>query len=228
MSDERSEQSEPRWRILKIAGVIAYLVMVVCIIATTPPSEQAGQRLKEAIAVTEKQAVSEEGYVPTGANEIDIAHLINEVEAEGFEVVPCDGCESSLDESGPEVPQQKQRPLAKTEDPKPIPSSGTEPTSKGGTEPSGYTSSTYRGSEGGIYASTGSGHWISEVSDDGSIITLEDNSLWKVASLDQITSTLWLPVSDIVVMESSSSLGGYRLINKDDDETVEAAFLGYR
>jgi len=69
-------------------------------------------------------------------------------------------------------------------------------------------------------------HWIESVSDDGGIIKLEDGSTWKVDYIDRIDSSLWLPTTDIIVKESTRSIGGYILINIDDRETVGATFLG--
>jgi hypothetical protein len=77
----------------------------------------------------------------------------------------------------------------------------------------------------GLYAGVGDGHWISEVSSDGSIITLEDGSVWKVDSFDRLDTTLWLTLSDIVVVEGSDGLAPYSLINKDDGETAGATLL---
>jgi hypothetical protein len=59
------------------------------------------------------------------------------------------------------------------------------------------------------------GHWIEEVLADGKIIKLEDGSLWRVDDIDAITSSIWLPVSEIVVCAG-------KLINTDDNESVEA------
>src|SRR6516165_6956470 len=59
------------------------------------------------------------------------------------------------------------------------------------------------------------GHWIDAVLDDGNLIKLEDGSLWEVDPIDTITSSIWLPVSNIIVC-------GSRLINEDDNETVHA------
>lgn len=59
------------------------------------------------------------------------------------------------------------------------------------------------------------GHWIDAVLDDGRVIKLEDGSLWEVAVVDTITSSIWLPISDIVIC-------GNRLINVDDNESVDA------
>jgi hypothetical protein len=59
------------------------------------------------------------------------------------------------------------------------------------------------------------GHWIESVSSDGSIIKLEDGSVWEVDAGDTVDSALWLPVSDIIACDN-------KLINTDDDESVSA------
>jgi hypothetical protein len=59
------------------------------------------------------------------------------------------------------------------------------------------------------------GHWIEEVLADGKIIRLEDGSLWRVNDIDTVVSSIWLPVSEIVVCAG-------KLINTDDNESVEA------
>ena len=62
------------------------------------------------------------------------------------------------------------------------------------------------------------GHWIESVSDNGSIIKLEDGSLWEVDSVDAIDTMLWLPTTDIVSCDD-------KLINTEDNETVDAIRL---
>jgi hypothetical protein len=62
------------------------------------------------------------------------------------------------------------------------------------------------------------GHWIDEVLADGQILKLEDGSLWKVDPIDTITSSLWLPVSDVIVCDD-------KIVNVDDGETVHARRL---
>jgi hypothetical protein len=59
------------------------------------------------------------------------------------------------------------------------------------------------------------GHWIESVSSDGSIIKLEDGSVWEVDAVDTVDSALWLPVSDIIACHD-------KLINTDDNESVSA------
>ena len=58
------------------------------------------------------------------------------------------------------------------------------------------------------------GHWIDEVLADGQILKLEDGSLWKVGPIDTPTSSLWLPVSDVIVCDD-------KIVNVDDGETVQ-------
>lgn len=58
-------------------------------------------------------------------------------------------------------------------------------------------------------------HWIESVSSDGTIVKLEDGSVWEVDAGDAVDSSLWLPVSDIVACDD-------KLINTDDNESVSA------
>jgi hypothetical protein len=60
-----------------------------------------------------------------------------------------------------------------------------------------------------------SGHWIESVTDDGSIIKLEDGSIWRVDDADTVDSALWLATTEIVVCDG-------KLIDTDDNESVEA------
>ncbi len=78
-----------------------------------------------------------------------------------------------------------------------------------------------------VYADVGDGHWIVE-NIDGTYIILEDGSLWQIDHLDKIDAMLWLPASNITVIESTSgSLGyNYLLINMDDGEKAHAKYMG--
>lgn len=78
-----------------------------------------------------------------------------------------------------------------------------------------------------LYAAVGGGHWISDVSSDGGIVTLEDGSVWSITNIDRLDSTLWLTTEDIVVIESSSGLTPFKLINTDSGDTVEASLLSH-
>lgn len=59
-----------------------------------------------------------------------------------------------------------------------------------------------------------SGHWVQSVADDGSIVVLEDGSVWEV-HVDSATTVIWVPDTGIVACED-------RLINVDDGEAAEA------
>jgi hypothetical protein len=85
-----------------------------------------------------------------------------------------------------------------------------------------------RGYGGEIYAGVGGGHWIKKNVDSGTYMILEDGSLWQVDPLDKIDAMLWLPVSDIKVVKSTSGSPGYdyTLINTDDGEEAHAKYMG--
>jgi hypothetical protein len=88
-----------------------------------------------------------------------------------------------------------------------------------------------RGSAGGrTYVGVGGGHWIDEVSSSGAIVTLEDGSMWEISSIDRIDTSLWLPVTDITVLEADRPLGEYRyvLVNTEDGEKALAKYIGSR
>ena len=70
-------------------------------------------------------------------------------------------------------------------------------------------------------------HWISEVFSSGGYILLENNSVWKVDAIDRIYTALWLPLSDIIVKETTyQGYAFHELINVDDGELVSATYLG--
>jgi len=83
-------------------------------------------------------------------------------------------------------------------------------------------------SSGKAYAGVGGGHWIKKNVDSGTYIILEDGSLWQIDPLDKIDAMLWLPISNIIVVESSSGSPGYDylLINTDDGEKAHAKYMG--
>ena len=80
----------------------------------------------------------------------------------------------------------------------------------------------------GIYSGAGSGHWIEENVDSGTILILEDGSLWQIDPIDKIDAMLWLLITDITVVASSDGSSGYDylLINTDDGEKAHAKYLG--
>jgi|GEM_PF-1711766 len=69
-------------------------------------------------------------------------------------------------------------------------------------------------------------YWISEVSQDGSLITLSDGSVWSVDLLGQLDSMLWLPTEDIIVYDKNCLIGQAILINTENDgEKVHATLI---
>lgn len=66
-----------------------------------------------------------------------------------------------------------------------------------------------------IAAACESGHWVKSVQADGKIVILEDGSVWEVDDAETVDTRLWLPTTEIVVCDD-------KLINTDDDETVDA------
>jgi hypothetical protein len=80
------------------------------------------------------------------------------------------------------------------------------------------------GGSGDLYADTGSGHWIQNVSSDGAVVTLEDGSLWSIDGADRYMTAIWLVVDDITVRDDAGS--HYTLINTDEGETAAARYLG--
>ena len=78
------------------------------------------------------------------------------------------------------------------------------------------------------YLDVGSGHWIKRKVDGGKLIILEDNSIWEIHSLDRIYTTLWLPLTNMTIIETDSPIGDYKylLINTDDGEKALAKYMG--
>lgn len=60
------------------------------------------------------------------------------------------------------------------------------------------------------------GDWITEVENDGAVITLSDGSMWLVDEVDRVDTVLWLPTENVVIC-------GKTIMNTDsDNERVNA------
>lgn len=57
------------------------------------------------------------------------------------------------------------------------------------------------------------GHWVQSVADGGTIVILENGSVWEVDIVNQIDTALWLPTEDIILCAGS-------MINTDNGEKV--------
>ncbi|MFO1505935.1 MAG: hypothetical protein U1F23_02460 [Lysobacterales bacterium] len=66
-----------------------------------------------------------------------------------------------------------------------------------------------------VHGSCESGLSVRSKADDGSIVILDDGSVWQVSSVDTVDARLWLPAEQIVACDD-------KLINTDDNSTVEA------
>lgn len=62
------------------------------------------------------------------------------------------------------------------------------------------------------------GHSLQAVEGDGKILKLDDGSIWEVDDVDTVTSSIWLPASEVIVCES-------KIINTDDNESVQVTPL---
>lgn len=60
-----------------------------------------------------------------------------------------------------------------------------------------------------------SGHWVQDVSSNGAIVVLEDDSVWSIEPGDRVDTSLWLPMTDITACYD-------KLINTEDGEVAEA------
>jgi len=70
-------------------------------------------------------------------------------------------------------------------------------------------------------------HTLETISGDGSLIVLNDASVWAVASADRSTSARWADAATIEVQEGSGG-ARYRLVNADDHSSVEAGYVANR
>ncbi|HME04939.1 MAG TPA: hypothetical protein VKG38_18095 [Solirubrobacteraceae bacterium] len=68
-------------------------------------------------------------------------------------------------------------------------------------------------------------HTQEAISDDGSLIVLDDGSVWAVSGADQATAATWTDASTIEARQGSAS-PRYRLVNTGDESTVEAGYMG--
>jgi hypothetical protein len=80
---------------------------------------------------------------------------------------------------------------------------------------------TYVGDSSAANAYPGGGSSITAKSDDGSIVVLDDGSIWIVAPYDRATSTPWVDATSITVTNS-----GDQLVDTDDHEVVDANYIG--
>jgi hypothetical protein len=73
-------------------------------------------------------------------------------------------------------------------------------------------------------------HWIDEISDGGSVIILEDDSVWAVSSLDTVDTSIWLSADNVVIAKNNSDPNyPYVMINTDEKgEVAHVKYMGTR
>ncbi|MEK7398328.1 MAG: hypothetical protein AAB116_15460 [Candidatus Poribacteria bacterium] len=75
------------------------------------------------------------------------------------------------------------------------------------------------------YKNPGGKHWIISNSGNGSILTLEDSSVWEIQPVNHADTCSWVPATNIVVSNSNNPLYPYKLINVSNHKTAEAKLL---
>jgi hypothetical protein len=78
--------------------------------------------------------------------------------------------------------------------------------------------------EANVYPHGGSTHKLSTASADGSIVVLNDESVWAVSPAGRRTAASWAHGSSIAVPRHSHLL--YGLLNTDDHTIVRASYIG--
>ena len=78
---------------------------------------------------------------------------------------------------------------------------------------------------GGVYAAVGGGHWVKSKSSDGAVVVLEDGSTWQIETLYRLDTRLWLNTDPVAVIDNTTGITPYRLVNESSGDVVEARLL---
>ena len=71
-------------------------------------------------------------------------------------------------------------------------------------------------------------HWISDKSENGTLILLEDGTVWVVTPVDRVKTSIWLAVDHIAIFKSPSTPDyPYVLVNEREEERVHVKYLGH-
>jgi hypothetical protein len=62
-------------------------------------------------------------------------------------------------------------------------------------------------------------------SDDGSVLVLDDGSIWEVSPSDQATAATWTDAASITVNQGNAG-PMYELVNTDEHESIQASYIG--
>lgn len=99
---------------------------------------------------------------------------------------------------------------------------------KEGVPPFSPSDTNVRRSITGVYSDEDSEHRIEANYNDGSMIVLEDGSMWEIDPVDQMISTSWNFSAIITVSASYGGRYDYVLSNSEDGKEVRANFIGNR
>lgn len=66
--------------------------------------------------------------------------------------------------------------------------------------------------------------YLEDVSSDGAVLVLSDDSVWHVEFADQTKASLWLPLQRVAVARTSSP-GLYRIVRESQGDSVRAKFV---
>lgn len=73
------------------------------------------------------------------------------------------------------------------------------------------------------YLNTGTKQFIKKCDSFNNLLTLSDNSKWKVSLFDKTTILLWLAMDDVIV--GDGFLNKHKITHVKRKETIEAEFI---
>jgi hypothetical protein len=79
----------------------------------------------------------------------------------------------------------------------------------------------------GGYFDTGSGHWIDDINNDGSVVTLEDGSLWLIDPVSQVDNLYGLSPTTSLCLVVGFRVMAFALLTLTTDRRRMRRFLGF-
>jgi hypothetical protein len=77
----------------------------------------------------------------------------------------------------------------------------------------------------GLYPAAGNRHFLMKVLDEGTVLILEDGSVWGIDAENQPNSVLWKANQEVAVIDMGAS-PNYRIVNRTTREQVTAEYRG--
>jgi hypothetical protein len=70
-------------------------------------------------------------------------------------------------------------------------------------------------------------HWISDKSEHGALIVLEDGTVWAVDPVDRVKTSIWLTVDHVALVKSPSTPKyPVLMIDEREEERVHVKYIG--